>query len=46
VTTQKSEQQLPQKGAKTHVKTDEKGREIMIEGMGDGRFRIHVKKGR
>ena len=42
----KSEIQLPLKGMKTPVKTDDKGREITIEGMGDGRFRIHVKKAR
>jgi hypothetical protein len=46
MTTQKSEIPLPLKGFKVPVKKDEKGREIVIEGMGDNRFRVHVKKGR
>lgn len=46
MTTEKSEVQLPLKGFKVPVKIDEKGREITVEGMGDGRFRVHVKKGR
>jgi hypothetical protein len=31
---------------KTPLKKDAQGRDVVIEGMGDQRFRIHVKKGR
>jgi len=35
---------LPSKGFKIPLPPDEKGRVFLIEGMGEGRFRIHAAK--
>lgn len=40
------ELQLPLKGFMKAVETGDKKRVMWLEGMGDGRFRIHLKKQR
>lgn len=40
------EVQLPLKGFSTTYKDSRTGREFRIEGMGDGRYRIHGPKSR
>lgn len=42
--TSSAPQQLPLKGFKTPFVDERSGRTFMIEGMGDGRFRIHTPK--
>lgn len=44
-TTEANEIQLPLKGFMTSFTHAETGKEMLIEGMGEGRFRIHAKKG-
>jgi hypothetical protein len=36
--------QLPLKGMSSKYKDERTGREFSIEGMGDGRYRIHTAK--
>jgi len=36
--------QLPLKGFHVEVKTAKTDRKVLVEGMGDGRVRIHVSK--
>jgi hypothetical protein len=38
--------QLPLKGFRIPIKTDKPGRTVWIEGMGDGRYRVHASKSR
>lgn len=43
-TSKPTENQLPMQGFTAPFKDPKTGREFTIEGMGDGRYRIHTRK--